>query len=164
MQILKVSYIEKGNDVTAKDKIVPNRYGCKHTRELCHGVKEFDLMAIQEMAEYFACLGILDEDSILVPAPQHTGRAEYTKEIAQMAAKVTKATVVDAIGCIPHEGVYQMKKKGKISVPEFYLTTEFRDEGKKIFFLDNVLATGTTFWEAKKLIRSIKPLVYAIDF
>lgn len=139
-----------------------NIYYNKKVRELCHGVKVNDCIAIKEMAEYFINLGIVNKNTIIIPSPQHIGYAQYTKEIAEIVANETKALVKDVLRCKPHEGMYQMKHKGKIKIPEFYLTESI--EGNEIYFLDNVIATGTTYREAKKLIKNIQPLIYAADF
>lgn len=138
-----------------------NVYYNKKVRELCHGVKVNDHMAIKEMADYFINLGIVNKNTVIVPAPQHIGYAQYTKEIAEIVADETKALVKDVLRCKPHDGMYQMKRKGRVKVPEFYLTELI--EGNEIYFLDNVIATGTTYREAKKLIKNIQPLIYAAD-
>ena len=42
-----------------------------------------------------------EKNDILIPAPQHTGNAEYTREIAERIASVTGAKVADILKCIP---------------------------------------------------------------
>ncbi len=138
-----------------------NCYYNKKVREICHGVKENDYMAVREMAEFFINLGVITKNSILIPAPQHIGYAKYTKSIAEIIAKETKASIKDVLRCKPHEGMYQIKKSGRVKIPEFYITEEVK--GDNVYFLDNVIATGTTYREAKKLITNIQPFVYAID-
>lgn len=139
-----------------------NYYKDDGVREICHAVKECDWYAIQIMAEYFINLGVVSHESIIVPAPQHEGYAIYTKQIADIVARVTQAKVCDILRCQPHEMLYKQKLKGKVVVPEFYVTDSITED-KDIWFLDNVIATGATFYGANKLFGGkMKPLVYAI--
>lgn len=144
---------KRGNKMKYKDKGV---------RDLCHGVKERNQRAIEEMAEYFINLEIINADSILIPAPQHEGYAIYTKQIAEIVAKETKAKIYDILKCKPHEMLYKQKQKGKVMIPEIYLIEQLIDK-ENIYFLDNVIDTGTTFNTANILFNGkLKPLVYAI--
>lgn len=136
-------------------------YKNKHIREVCHGVKENDKVAINEMADYFMNLDLINGKSILVPAPNHQGFAMYTKEISEIIAKNTGATVCDVLKCIPHEMLYQQKKKGVIHKPTMYLTSAIK-EGTEIYFVDNVIDTGMTFFTARQLLgHNLKSLIYA---
>lgn len=136
-------------------------YENNHIRDVCHGVKELDHIAIMEMAEYMLNLDMITQNSILIPAPQHIGCAVYTKQIADMIAKETKAQVKDVLKCDPHEMLYTQKLKGKLFVPKFYLTETI--EGNELFFIDNVIATGTTYKNANKLFNGkMQPIVYAV--
>ena len=137
----------------------PNRYYDKRVREVCHAVKEHDIRAEREMAEYFLNLGFIKKGSVIIPAPQHTGDALYTKRIADIIAQNTGAKVSDILKCTPHETLYSLKKRKALVKPEFFLTGDV--SGEDIYFLDNVLDTGTTYFAAKKLINNLKPLVYA---
>ena len=137
------------------------RYKDKEVRNLCHGVKERDKIAIKEMAEYFINLGIVKANSILIPAPQHEGYAIYTKEIAEIVAKEKNAKVCDVLKCKPHEMLYEQKKKGRIVTPELFITEQII-MCDNVFFLDNVMDTGVTYTTANKLFNGkLKPLVYA---
>ena len=138
------------------------RYKDKGVRDLCHGVKERDQRAIEEMAEYFINLEIINADSILIPAPQHEGYAIYTKQIAEIVARETKAKICDILKCKPHEMLYKQKQKGKVMIPEIYLIEQLIKK-ENIYFLDNVIDTGITFNTANILFNGkLKPLVYAI--
>lgn len=138
------------------------RYKDKGVRDLCHGVKDRDQIAIKEMAEYFIGLDIINANSIIIPAPQHEGYAIYTKQIAEIVARETKAKICDVLRCKPHEMLYKQKKKGRVIIPKLYLTEQLIETGN-IFFLDNVIDTGTTFNAANIIFKgNLKPLVYAI--
>lgn len=59
-------------------------YNAPGIRELCHDVKKFydwhkQRTAIEKIAAFFIEQNILNERSVIVPSPQHTGKAEYTK-------------------------------------------------------------------------------------
>ena len=54
--------------------------------EVCKAVKNDDNadlknLAINMMVLHFA--GIVEDESVIIPVPQHTGQAEYTREIAE---------------------------------------------------------------------------------
>ena len=72
-------------------------YHSKNTRDICHDVKQTeDLIkrneAIGKMADYLAGhLKNVDGKIYLVPAPQHTGNAEYTLEIAKKMKQSTSS-------------------------------------------------------------------------
>lgn len=134
----------------------------KRIRDICHGVKECDPIAINEMADYFINLDIINADSILIPAPNHQGFAIYTKQIADIIAENTGAIVNDILKCLPHETLYHQKKTGKIHKPVMYLTKKIETE-KQIYFLDNVIDTGTTYYAANRLLGGrMNPLVFAM--
>ena len=133
----------------------------KRIRDICHGVKENDDVAINEMADYFINLDIVNEGSILIPAPQHQGFAVYTKQIADIVAENTGAKVCDVLRCLPHETLYQQKKKGIICMPTMYMNGKIKVR-KQIYFVDNVIDTGMTYNAANMLLGGkMKPLVFA---
>lgn len=137
-----------------------NDYKDRHVREVCHGVKERDRQAIKEMADYLLNLELVNRDSILVPAPQHEGFAIYTREIADMIAGQTKCKVADVLISSPRKPLYELKKHNVEGLLEFRLKEMIY--GDEVFFLDNVIDTGTTFRAADSLLGGIlKPLVYA---
>lgn len=129
-------------------------------REICHGVKERNQDCILEMAAYLSKQ--VTSDSILVPVPQHTGRAEYTKEIADLISGWTGACVADVLGCKPHESGYRLKKRGEKYSPRFFLRGE-KPVGR-VVLIDNVIATGATIREAERVIGNCDVQVYACDY
>ncbi len=139
---------------------MPNNYYDKRVREICHGVKERDLVAIKEMAQYFLNLDVIEKQSILIPAPQHEGYAIYTRQIADIISEQTGCRVADVIKSSPRETLYRMKKTNLKKPLGFILDKEVA--GYNLFFIDNVLDTGMTFCEANKLFGGrLQPMVYA---
>ena len=149
------------NDICFSYKVLP--YMDRRVREICHGVKENDAAAIYEMADYFLNLGILNSKSVIVPAPQHTGKALYTKQIAEYISRETNAVVYDIVRCIPHEMLYEQKLKGKSPTLNMFLSAAA--PSGNMFFLDNVIASGTTFRTAATLLgRRLQPLVFSCSY
>ena len=143
-------------------------YRSPGAREACHAVKQTAdaaarAQAVKDMAEFFAASGAVRDGSVLIPAPQHSGRAEYTKDIAGAVSRMTGAAVADVLKCRPHEPLYDAKRAGRKEGLFFWLDGEI-PEGNEIFFLDNVVSTGMTFFAARRVTgAALKPLVYAAD-
>lgn len=153
-------------------------YHSTNTREICHDVKqtenkEVHNKAVKEIASYLSSqiqsLASVDYNIYLVPAPQHTGNAEYTLEIANQMANnpyFHNLKVLDVLKCEPHETLYEQKKNGNRNADlNFYLAdgTEIPKDGE-IFFVDNVISSGNTFNEANKVCDGkLFPLVYAVS-
>ncbi len=138
-------------------------YGVSGVREICHDVKMCNKDAVFTMAEYFSNLGILDRESIIIPAPQHYGYADYTLQIAELVSKSTGVKILDILKCNPRDKLYDLKREHKPKSPGLYLSESVKVKGK-LFFLDNVIASGATYCEACKVIGCrLNPLVYAID-
>ncbi|MBP3783849.1 MAG: hypothetical protein J6I68_11440 [Butyrivibrio sp.] len=140
-------------------------YNTKGVREICHDVKNTSSNkdAILTMAEYFSDLNILDGSSIIIPAPQHYGYADYTLQIAERVSTVTGAKVLNILKCHPRDMLYDLKKQGKRNAAGLYLSEDIKLSGK-YFFLDNVISTGKTFREACSVTKlNLTALVYAVD-
>lgn len=137
-------------------------------REICRTVKyEKDFTARYraetKIARDLVGRGVVKPGDFLIPAPQHTGRADYTGEIASIIADITGAYVYDVVECEPHEPLIDMKLKGKKPHITMYLRGSIPAEGN-LFFVDNVYATGYTFRTANRLFKGrLIPLVYAVD-
>ena len=104
-------------------------------------------------------MSAVTENSVIVPAPNHCGKACYTLEIARVLSKRTGARIEDVLFSLPRETLYSLKQKGKDASYTMYLRHGVK--GEDILFLDNVIDTGATFKKAKALIPTLKPLVYA---
>lgn len=122
-------------------------------------------IAINRIAKYIIDQNVLTPKDYIVPAPQHTGRAEYTLDIAKIISKETGCKIADILGCKPRDTLYNLKKKhGAKSIEDsglYLLTKKFPKYN--VWFLDNVTATGTTFNDARKLIPHLKPLIYSVS-
>jgi hypothetical protein len=125
----------------------------------------------------------IKEPTVLLPAPQHTGEAEYTLEIAEMIQKKlgpNMVSVCNALVCDPHETMYDQKRSlvagsaNPLSAEQISSldagNMRWREHAAQIFgkyihwkhcLLDNVISTGRTFEEARKLVPDIEPLVFA---
>lgn len=160
-------------------------YNSKNTRKLCHIIKEADRNsvefknAIEQMADYFVNQGIFNEKSILVPAPQHTGKAEYTWYLAAAISQKTNSPIADILRCKPHETLYEQKKNGIEPDVEFFLENAkgvkdlenlfdettmgfWKRNGDKVYLLDNNISTGFTFNKVEILLPGLIPAPYAI--
>jgi hypothetical protein len=137
-------------------------------RQTCHEVKQTSAPELQEQAIRIIAKDLIGRNvvrpgDILIPAPQHTGNAEYTKRIAELVAKETGAVAADILRCVPHFSLYEGKKEGKSVHLELYLSGTI-PEGGRCYFIDNVISTGRTFAEANHLFNgNLRPLVYAVD-
>lgn len=143
-------------------------YHSPGVRENCHDVKQkqddrLRNKAINQIAEDLVLRGIVQVGDILIPAPQHSGNAEYTKDIANIISEKTGAIVADVIKCVPHRSLYEQKDMGEKPTLNLYRDGDLPN-GRQYFFVDNVISTGLTFRQANQLCRfQLKPLVYAID-
>lgn len=100
---------------------------------------------------------------MLIPAPQHTGRAEYTLEIAKIISQVSRAFIADVLRRIPSKTLYEKKYEGQELDPEMYLEGSI-PAAERYFFVDNVISTGTTYRTACRICGlGLEPLVYAVD-
>ena len=146
----------------------PNIYTGDIVRANAHDVKQdtkdpiLRNISMTSIANYICKNGVFDEDDTIIPAPQHTGHAEYTLKIAKQIAAKTGCKVCDCLSVMPRDTLYAMKKAGK-PVDEDKMFLDDCPTGKRIWFLDNIIASGHTFKEAKKLIPKLIPLPYAVS-
>lgn len=144
-------------------------YGHGPVEDIVKEVKHHDHDSIKLMADFLTGQ-IAEQCAYLVPAPQHTGAAEYTLEMCQdmveMAKEADKVLIIaDILKCTPREMLYDQKWKQGKTVGNletgFYLDGDI-PIGYPIYFVDNVIGTGTTFFDACKLVPNMKPLAFAI--
>jgi len=143
-------------------------YHTPNVREICHYVKQTNDeaargLAIHIIAEDLLNRGVVKQGDVLIPAPQHSGKAEYTKEIADVIAAKTNARVVDILRCIPHIPLYE--QRGIVCSPQIKMYRQgILPEASAYYFIDNVISTGLTFRLANELLSyRLQPLVYAVD-
>ena len=123
-------------------------------RSLAHGIKEGDEDAIVESAGRMVAL--VPNNAVLVPIPGHLGRARTTMRLAQaIAALKPGVSVVDALEAEPHESNYDQKKrlhKPPKDVNMWRRAGVEIPEGRPVYFVDNVVASGSTYYAAQKAI------------
>lgn len=148
--------------------MIHSYYSTPYVREICHDVKQTKntyrrQKAIRYIADDLISRNIVSAGDVLIPAPQHGGRAEYTLEIAKQLSKVSGASVADVLRRIPSKSLYEKKYEGKPVDPEMYIEGSI-PFAERYFFVDNVISTGTTYKIACMLCGlKLKPLVFAID-
>ena len=155
------------SEIIVNDIIYKSYYNSENAREICHALKQTDDLlkkenAIETVVDHFVKQNIFKSGDILVPIPQHTGNAEYTLSIANKIAEKTNTEVYDILKCKPHDTMYDQKKEEKESLEVEMFTTGTIPEGRRVFFIDNVISTGTTYNEAIKHIPNMIPLAYAL--
>ena len=141
-----------------------NAYWSSCTRDICHAVKGCGTArdkAVREIALWYEGTGVLGEDCILIPVPQHTGKAEYTLEICSILSERCGCKIADVLERVPCDTLYSLKKKGmKLLFTGIYRTGNVQGEGR-IFLIDNVVSTGLTMSECMRLVRNAEPFAYA---
>lgn len=132
-------------------------------RSLAHGLKQGDAAAIEESAWRMADL--VPDNAVLVPIPGHLGRASSTLRLAEaIAALKPGASVVDALEAEPHESNYDQKKrlhKPPKSVNMWRREGVELPEDRPVYFIDNVVASGKTYYAAQKAIPGADMLTLA---
>ena len=147
------------------NKIWYNHYFSGDTREICHEIKDRNEECYRIMANFFLEQEIIDSQCLLIPAPQHDGYAIYTKAIAEMIASESGAKVADVVKSNPRKTLYECKQRRQPISLHFTLTEKPDLNGKKVFFVDNVLHTGQTLYTCRKVIGyDLIPLVYGISY
>lgn len=137
-------------------------------RQICHEVKQtsdpgLQERAVRKIAQDLIGRNVVRQGDILIPAPQHTGNAEYTKRIAEIVAKATGAVTAYILKCVPHFSWFDAKTDGKSVQLGLYLSGTI-PAGRHFYFIDNVISTGRTYTEANRLFKgNLCPLVYAVD-
>ncbi len=87
-----------------------------------------------------------DKQVVLVPIPNRTGRAGYTKTLAEKISEALHLPVIDALASNTHEPLYLVKKaNGSIDeVPLYFYRIRRVPRDKIPILIDNVLDTGHT--------------------
>ena len=131
-------------------------------REISHGIKDRDPQALQMMTSFILDDGMIRKGDLIIPAPQHEGKAIYTLQIAEMIADETGAVVIDILHSRERKTMYEQKLSGTVSAPLFIADYKNLPKDKRIFFLDNVIDTGATLRAAERAVgRRLTPLVYS---
>ena len=144
-----------------------------NVRLLAHDVKSGDSDAI-EMAAILMSKKV-PANSILIPIPNHGGRADYTLKMAARIAQLSKSEVLDIITAIPRKNtLYTAKKQNKWIADE--ITLGFRvvrdnhvaqkiQRARNVILIDNVVDSGMTYQQAEKAVRDaygVKPWMLSL--
>lgn len=135
-------------------------------------VKANDPTAIKIAARMLA--DTVKDDSILIPAPQSSGHAEYTLAIANEIARLNPTCqVIDLFISNKRERMYDRKKNGEDAKG---ITNGFRIKSashyhrlfrrnQNVYIIDNNIHTGRTFQELQNVIMEkfgVSPILLAI--
>lgn len=126
-------------------------------RQLAHGLKDGDYASICKAAEMMAD-GIREmaagRNCVLVPIPNHNGRAVYTKTLANEITRRTGILTWDILSCRPHMPLHYAKKND-LKPEGIYLKLNLYRQVPEQFtpiVIDNVLDTGYTAGAAIKAV------------
>ena len=126
-------------------------------RQLAHGLKDGDYASICKAAELMAD-GIREmaagRNCVLVPIPNHHGRAVYTKTLANEISRRTGIPTWDILSCRPHMPLHYAKKND-LKPEGIYLKLNLYRQVPEQFtpiVIDNVLDTGYTAGAAIKAV------------
>ena len=126
-------------------------------RQLAHGLKDGDYASICKAADMMAD-GIREmaagRNCVLVPVPNHHGRAIYTKTLANEISRRTGIPTWDILSCRPHMPLHYAKKND-LKPEGIYLKLNLYRQVPDQFtpiVIDNVLDTGYTAGAAIKAV------------
>jgi len=126
-------------------------------RQLAHGLKDGKQESISKAAELMA--GNVREMAagkrcVLVPIPNHFGKAVYTKALAEELSRRTGIPTWDILSCRPHIPLHYAKKND-LKPEGIYLKLSLYRQVPRMFtpiIIDNVLDTGYTAGAAIKAV------------
>lgn len=140
------------------DYIVSSVAGYAKVAPIARKVKAGDDMAIAQAAAMMttAVRNIMpaDRQAVLVPIPNRTGRAGYTKTLAEKISEALHLPVIDALASNTHELLYLVKKaNGSLDeMPLYFYRIRRVPKDKVPILIDNVLDTGHTAMSAYEAI------------
>lgn len=132
------------------DYIVSSVAGYAKVAPIARKVKAGNDMAIAKAAAMMtaAVRNVMPKDKqvVLVPIPNRTGRAGYTKTLAEKISEALHLPIIDALASNTHEPLYLVKKaNGSIDeVPLYFYRIRRVPRDKIPILIDNVLDTGHT--------------------
>ena len=151
--------------MTAGGMEVNDYYGGFCIREICHAVKSENPAvreeAVAEIAGWYVRTGKIGEGHILVPVPQHYGKADYTLDICRTVAERCGCKVADILRCVPHRPLYEQKKCGGVPFTGLYRISGLGTLDNRVYLIDNVIASGLTMSRCLKLVPGALPFAYA---
>ena len=144
---------------------MPDKLQCTFTsvapyqkvRLLAHGLKNGDGASIRQAADMMAD-GIREmaggRSCVLVPVPNHGGRAVYTRTLAEALSLRTGIPTWDILSCRPHIPLYYAKKNDLRPEGIYLKLSLHRQVPEDItpIVIDNVLDTGHTAGAAVRVL------------
>jgi len=140
------------------DYIVSSVAGYAKVAPIARKVKAGNDMAIAKAAAMMtaAVRNVMPKDKqvVLVPIPNRTGRASYTKTLAEKISEALHLPVIDVLASNTHEPLYLVKKaNGSLDeVPLYFYRIRRVPRDKIPLLIDNVLDTGHTAMAAYEAI------------
>ena len=126
-------------------------------RQLAHGLKDGKQESIRLAAELMA--GNIREMAkgkycVLVPVPNHHGKAVYTKALAEELSRRTSIPTWDILSCRPHMPLHYAKKNDLKPEGIYLILNLYRQVPEQFtpIVIDNVLDTGYTAGAAIKAV------------
>ena len=126
-------------------------------RQLAHGLKDGKQESIEKAAEMMTDnikVMAAGKYCVLVPIPNHHGKAVYTKALAEELSRRTGIPTWDILFCRPHMPLHYAKKND-LKPEGIYLKLSLYRQVPRMFtpiIIDNVLDTGYTAGAAIKAI------------
>lgn len=137
--------------------LTPNPYS--NVRYLCHAVKAGSRDAILTLGRWYAYSGIVSRDTVVVPVPQHTGRATYMLAVAEEIRRLTGCAIADVLRCVPRKPAYDLKQNNKFTEAGIYCV---RPLSCPCLIIDNVADTWKTINSCRRLLPQAEAAPFAI--
>lgn len=130
---------------------------------LVRSVKTYNIDAIKQMAREMAHK--VQPGCNLIPVPNRSGHAGSMLLLCQELSKLANCTVHDIVRGRERKSMYDAKKAGELlNEDDFGYYIDGKIPNGNIYFVDNVLATGTTMKYLRKLIPNADILVHSVDW
>lgn len=132
-----------------------------HVREVAYSIKNADSPYMKEAAKDMAKL--VQPNSILVPLPTSKGDTSANKKLANEIAALSGSKVVDILSVTPRESnlVRAKTNQTRLGARQMGMFFTSPPSTNKIYFIDNVLASGATIQAARNTLGAGVGLVYA---
>lgn len=131
-----------------------------YVRHLAHDVKSGDIEAIDNAANIM--YRFVPKGSVLIPIPQHSGRATYSLILSKFIGRKAKARTIDLLSTDKRPRVFTLKKQG-VNPSDIKLDfhVEYNEEiagylakTRNVILIDNVIDSGTTYEQARMAIKN----------
>ena len=173
-QIISKSAIKEVKVLGSYGKLYHDSNVYPHTlKKLSKDVKHNKAEAIAIAAILLAQL--LTPNAVLVPVPQSSGKADYTLKLANQIQEIRQdCKVCDVLSGNKRQKLYDIKKtQNSLEGVDLGFKVKYVRKHKRtlkstpnVYLLDNVLATGFTYLQAKNALTQfvdIEPSVLAIS-